>query len=336
MNTECRSKRFSAFTLVELLVVIAIIGVLIALLLPAIQAAREAARRTQCMNNLKQFGLAMHNYQSARKVYPPNVVMSAGAGQWSAHAKLLPYLEGNSTYKDIDFSLNYSAQVTAQGQYVKSTRIPILFCPSEANDKPKLDATGAVSNYYINYAANVGVWFTYDSVSGKGGDGAFYPNSRLRPANFTDGLSQTLCMAEVKAFTTGYKNAAVASPTMPATPDAVCSLGGTLTTEYTHTEWTDGKMKETGFTALFPPNTAFSCAAGGISYDVDWVNQNETATPTATTPATYAVVTSRSYHRGLMNAVLMDGSVRNIADGIDQRTWQALATRAGGEVSGNW
>ena len=88
-------------------------------------------------------------------------------------------------------------------------------------------------------------------------------------------------------------------------------------------------MKETGFTAAFPPNTAANCIQGGISYDVDWVNQGESAT--VTSPPTYSIVTSRSFHGGLVNVSLMDGSVRSVSDGIDVATWRALATRAGGD-----
>ncbi len=318
------------FTLVELLVVIAIIGGLVALLLPAVQAAREAGRRTQCLNHLKQLGLATHNYQNAQKVYPPSVMLGQNLGAWSMQARLLPYLEEGSLYKNIDFSLGYSAQVTPEGKAVKTTKINGLLCPSDANDRPKLNSLGEIDNWPISYAANVGVWLVWDPATGRGGEGAFFPNSKLKPSNFTDGLSKTLCVAEVKAFTPGFQNAGQMNPTMPADATAVCGLGGTFKVEYSHQEWTDGKMKETGFTAAFPPNTQVSCPQGGIPYDVDWVNQGESAT--ATSPPTYSVVTSRSYHAGLVNVCLMDGSARSIGDGIDITTWRALATRAGGET----
>ena len=182
-----------AFTLVELLVVIAIIATLIAILLPAVQAAREAARRSSCENNLKQWGLAIHNYQSSIGYFPPSVMLTADptkpVGPWSVFAKLLPFTENGTLYKDIDFSVSYSAQATVGGQNVKTTRIPLLFCPSEANDKPKVSSsTGLPDNWYVNYAANVGVWLEWNPAKAQGGDGAFYPNSRLRPASFSDGL----------------------------------------------------------------------------------------------------------------------------------------------------
>jgi prepilin-type N-terminal cleavage/methylation domain-containing protein/prepilin-type processing-associated H-X9-DG protein len=327
-----RNKAISAkgFTLVELLVVIAIIAVLITMLLPAIQAGRAAARRTQCQNNLRQLALATHNYQVAKKVFPPSVIISTGNGAWSAHARVLPYLEEYQLYKAIDFSLGYNAQTTDAGKAVKTRKITELMCPDEVNVKPKLSSAGVIDNWPINYAVNVGVWLVWNPATGKGGEGAFYPESRLGPKHFTDGLSKTVCMSEVKAFNPGFQNAGLANPTMPSSTSAVCGIGGTFKAEFSHQEWTDGKMKETGFTATFTPNTQVSCVQGGTQYDVDWVNQGESIATTS--PPTYSAVTSRSYHNGLVNASFMDGSVHRIRDTIDQAAWQAMATRAGGET----
>src|SRR5262249_51365782 len=283
--------RLRGFTLVELLVVIAIIGILIAVLLPAVQAAREAARRAQCKNNLKQFWLAVHNYENSREVYPPNVMVGANPGAWSAQARLLPYVEEYSLYKAIDFSLSYSAQITDAGKAVKSTFIPMLHCPSDINDRAKLNATtGDVDNWPISYATNVGVWLVWDPATSKGGDGAFYPNSKLRPAQFSDGLSKTIAFGEVKAFQPGLQNAKKMTVTPPTTPGDVCGLGGTFKAEYAHTEWTEGRMKESGFTAFFTPNVQAQCDQSGTKYDSDWVNSGESAT--VTDPPTYAVVTA--------------------------------------------
>ncbi|HZZ26606.1 MAG TPA: DUF1559 domain-containing protein [Pirellulales bacterium] len=335
MNRQITARKHSytsGFTLVELLVVIAIIGVLIAVLLPAVQAAREAARRTQCKNNLKQFGLANQNYLSAKKVFPPSVRLGPNLGAWSVQARLLPFLEDYSLYQGIDFSLSYSAQTTAAGQAVKSTYIPVLHCPSEQNISPKLAADGSIDNWAPNYAVNIGTWFVWDAASGTGGNGAFYPNSKLTTASFSDGLSKTMCMAEVKAFNPFMSGAALTNPAMPTDPTAICGLGGTFkTTSFAHQEWTDGRMKESGFTATFTPNTLVPCTQGGIAYDMDWINQSEVAPP-ATGAMSYSAVTSRSFHSGVVNVLLMDGSVHTIPDSIDLKTWQALATRAGGET----
>jgi prepilin-type N-terminal cleavage/methylation domain-containing protein/prepilin-type processing-associated H-X9-DG protein len=331
-------KSWSGFTLVELLVVIAIIGILIALLLPAVQSAREAARRTQCKNNLKQFGLANQNYLTAKKVFPPSVVLVSAAAQtqvgaWSAQARLLPFLEENALFQYIDFSLTYSKQLTTAGQAVKGTFIPILHCPSEQNQTAKLASDGTVDNWPLNYAVNIGTWFVWNVSTGAGGDGAFYPNSKLKPASFSDGMSKTMCMAEVKHFNPFMSGAALTNPAMPTNPASICGMGGTFkTTSFAHQEWTDGRMKETGFTATFTPNTLIPCTQGGVPYDMDWINQSELV-PDATGAVSYSAVTSRSYHNGLVNSLFMDGSVHTLTDSVDLKTWQALATRAGGEAA---
>ena len=193
------------FTLVELLVVIAIIGILIALLLPAVQAAREAARRMQCGNNLKQIGLALHNFENAHQKFPPSYV---GEG-WSLQARILPYLEE------------------------------------------------------VNLA------------------------------------------------------------------ESVCSLGGDFKSSSGHTEWIDGRTHQTGITTVFTPNTRVPCKVDGVEYDVDWTNQQEGKSDTV---RTYAVVTARSHHPGVVCGLLMDGSVQSFSDTIDLQTWRALSTRNGQET----
>jgi prepilin-type N-terminal cleavage/methylation domain-containing protein len=145
MSSFARPRR-AGFTLIELLVVIAIIAVLIALLLPAVQQAREAARRTQCKNNLKQLGIALHNYLSTHSVFPPSgcISMATTSQQpWSAQAFVLPYLEGNNIYANIDFSLGYHHPVNTSAYPPfgpAATRVPVLICPSDPNDRPRMSA----------------------------------------------------------------------------------------------------------------------------------------------------------------------------------------------------
>ncbi len=121
------------FTLVELLVVIAIIGVLVALLLPAVQAAREAARRSQCSNNLKQLGLALHNYASTFGCFPPPCTLRVGvpSDSWSLHALLLPYIEQGGLQSLINFTTTYQNQ-----PQVTQTSIGLLLCPTDPNNGP--------------------------------------------------------------------------------------------------------------------------------------------------------------------------------------------------------
>ncbi len=341
-----RTAQRTAFTLIELLVVIAIIGVLVALLLPAVQAAREAARRAQCTNNMKQLGLAMHNFQAARRVFPYSRYWSGVANDktndMSAQMRVLPYAEENilAEYFTTTSTLGED-QVMPNGMPIMSVRIPTYVCPSEANDMLKVTAsTGLPNGYLTDYCVNQGTWMVFDASGKTAPVGAFYTNSSLGPKNFSDGLSKTLMAAEVKAWTAGFSGG-TASPTPPTSTSAISSFGGTttatmaITTQTVHTEWADGKCKQTGFTTAFTPNTkvAATLSDGSIG-DVDYINQNEGAVvATSPTPYSYAAVTSRSYHPGVVNVVMMDGSVRSIASEIDLTTWQALSTRAGAEIT---
>lgn len=333
----------SAFTLIELLVVIAIIAVLVSLLLPAVQSAREAARRTQCKNNLKQIGLAMHNYMDSNNKLPPNGLFTYSAGAivqaspWSAMARILPFIEQENLFKTIDLTQSYSTQPG-----ISSRRVGTFLCPSEINDKGNgTDPTYGVKNWTINYATNLGSWAVWTSKATlpPNGDGAFSPNRCLCSRDFTDGMSNSLAMAEVKGYTirvVGSDNTATSSTvsTPPASPSALFSsqsLAAFDATKMTHIEWVDGKVHETGFTTTFGPNTAVTYTTGGVNYDVDFIAATE-----SNLGDTYAAVTARSYHAGSVNACLMDGSVRSISSNISLVTWRALGTRSGGEVLGEY
>jgi prepilin-type N-terminal cleavage/methylation domain-containing protein/prepilin-type processing-associated H-X9-DG protein len=336
-----RAYKSKAFTLIELLVVIAIIAVLIGLLLPAVQKVREAAARIRCANNLKQVGLAMHSYMDANNGLPPNgnylyngsTVTTTNA--WSGMARILPYIEQENLFRGIDFTTGYNTQPG-----ISSKRVATYVCPSEVNDKGfGTDPTYGNKHWVICYAGNQGTWavLTNKASGMRVGDGAFAPNSGFRPGDFTDGMSNTLGVAEVKPFTprvSGATNTAT-SPTLPppASPNDVGTgfgfPGGAAPfdpAKSTHVEWVDGKVHETGFTTTFPPNTVVSYSGA----DVDFVSATE-----SNTGDTYAAVTSRSYHPGGVNVVLMDGSVRFVRNSVSVTTWRALGTRAGGEVVGN-
>jgi prepilin-type N-terminal cleavage/methylation domain-containing protein len=337
MPHEPRPRVRDGFTLVELLVVIAIIGVLVGLLLPAVQSAREAARRMSCQNNLKQLGLALANNESAVGTYPPSLAWSGTSTSdasanavWSAQARLLPFVEELAIGSEIrrQLAVPYDAATLADGRLIGGLVMPILLCPSEPETSPRVDARGPF-HAPLNYGVNLGTWMVFNPSTMKGGDGAFFPNSRLTAGSFADGMSKTIALAEVKASMPYYRNAGIAAPAVPTDPPAICSLGGDFKTNTGHTEWVDGRGHQTGFTAAFPPNTKVPCTQAGTVYDVDWTNQQEAKSLAAPTSA---AVTSRSHHPGLVNYVLMDGSVQTAADGIDPFVWRAMATRAGGEV----
>lgn len=338
------------FTLIELLVVMVIIGILIAILIPGVQATREAARNASSKNNLHQIAVAMNNHESAKGYFPPSwqsvepVAGTPNIDGWSIHALLLPYLEQQVVQSKIDFNISYNLVpdvITADGETTRlsSLRVPVYISPAEPRDEVRLNSSGAPQHYPFNYAVNLGRWFIFDPVSGIGGEGAAYPDSKLTAGKFRDGMTQTLCFAEVKAWQPYYRNAALTDPAMPLFPADVCALGtgsgGQFQTSSGHTEWVDGRAHQAGFTTVFRPNTKVLCTQSGIEYDVDWTNWQEGKDLNAATPATtktYAAVTARGYFEGMVNVSFMDGSVRAIDDSIDIGVWQALSTRAGEEL----
>jgi prepilin-type N-terminal cleavage/methylation domain-containing protein/prepilin-type processing-associated H-X9-DG protein len=327
---HCRT----AFTLIELLVVIAIIAILIGLLLPAVQRVREAAARTRCANNLKQIGLAIHNFESTNGYLPPSgsgytaVSTAYFSGEsFSVFARILPYIEQSNLYQLVDLNRSALNQPAVTGQ-----RIAVFLCPSDPNDKPR---PGSPPAYPCTYGANWGDWFAQNYRTGQFGNGAFppvsYPSQRgLRLAEITDGTASTVGFAEVSAGGAYLVSpSAPASMPPPSSPSDLLALGGTFANGGAHTSWADSLAVQTGMTFAFPPNTAipYLNAADGVTYDVDW---------TGGTQVYYAAFNARSYHSNGVNALFMDGSVRFITNAIPQATWRALGTRNGGEVVGDF
>jgi prepilin-type N-terminal cleavage/methylation domain-containing protein/prepilin-type processing-associated H-X9-DG protein len=229
--------RRRGFTLIELLVVIAIISVLIALLLPGVQAAREAARRIQCTNNLKQLGLGLHNYESIAGTFPLMVAMSGTGntvtwwGGWGVSPRILPFMEQGATFNSINFSLAYN---TPQNTTVAMLSVASLLCPSDQNTQvrnPGLPTQSGVTSYAWSY----GDWYIWGAFGSQQGRNAFTPNTSRRIAEFTDGLSNTVVGSEVKAsfpllkctgFTTAWPpNKVTLSPLSTGMTDV--DLGGT-------------------------------------------------------------------------------------------------------------
>ncbi len=322
-------RRRRGFTLIELLVVIAIIAILIALLLPAVQQAREAARRSSCKNNLKQIGLALHNYLDTFGSFPPSGCFPRGAtaDSFSVQARLLPQLDQANLEDLIDFNIGYGSQPD-----VTKFRVPVYLCPSDVNDRARPD--GSLTHYPVSYGFNNGSWMVFNPNSGEGGDGAVAPNGSLDDASFTDGMSNTLAASEVKAFTPYLRDGGTPGSTaVPNDPAAVAGFGGSFKTESGHTEWVDSRVHQTGFTTVFGPNTIVPYTDGGQTYDIDYTSNREGKT---VDQITYAAVTSRSYHAGSVNSLLMDGSVRTIGENIDLGTWRKLGSRNDGQVVGEF
>ena len=307
-NMNHRSKK-NAFTLVELLVVIAVIGILIGLLLPAVQSAREAARRMSCQNNMKNIGLALHNYESAFKVFPSGYLHKFGPRGTSLEpanhmglawgAAMLPQLEQKGLYSDIDFSRPVWDDRNRQP---RETSLPVFLCPSDTYSSNwyviRDDSTNPAERYACaSYAANWGPSTPTVNLDDtpEQSRGVFYRNSRTKVRDILDGLSNTLAFGErhngpisLNATTAGghaeFENAWFA---------AVREI----------TEYSDDHGHMVLFETQFRPNQA-----GGDDKGLS------------------------APHVGLCQFTLCDGSVRAITENIDAAVYDALATRFGREV----
>ncbi len=218
-----RPKHRTAFTLIELLVVIAIIAILIALLVPAVQKVREAAARLQCTNNLKQIGLALHNYHDRYKVFPPGYFSKVNAGVetgpgWGWAAYLLDDLEQTPLKNQIKFNLNLQDPANAAAR-VRS--LPVFRCPSDMPNE--IFNFESIDLAHGNYVANFGSFEPEDNVGA--GNGVFFRNSRIRIADIIDGMSNTFMVGERHS---GISHATWAGVYPAADEGAVLVLGAAI------------------------------------------------------------------------------------------------------------
>jgi prepilin-type N-terminal cleavage/methylation domain-containing protein/prepilin-type processing-associated H-X9-DG protein len=348
----------SGFTLIELLVVIAIIAVLIALLLPAVQSAREAARRIQCTNNLKQFGIALHNYHDALLCLPfgkggdyMSVIPSAPIyARWSTHSQLLGFLEQKPLYDAINFSLPPETpdaggmgmgmgMMTAyqdpnrENATVCRIAVSVFLCPS--------DPAGTVGNWpgANNYVGNEGNWLCdaceqYPPMTGSGGlpRGPFYNRSCIRMASLTDGLSNTAFMSEKMRGIGSYdplRDLFIIGDAMSiddtyqqcSTLNPSNGMAAVISSQM-GAAWCVGDMSCTTYNHVGGPNN-FSCASMGgmmMGGPMAMVNMSVQIPPS-------------SQHPGGVNLLMGDGSVRFLKSTVALSIWRALGTRNGGEVT---
>ena len=336
--------RSRGFTLIELLVVIAIIAVLIALLLPAVQQAREAARRTQCKNNLKQIGLALHNYHDTFTVFPfgkgPSYPGAAPYARWSQNALILPYIDQAPLYTSINFSappetpgmggvINFMpAYVSPTGTNSAACRtvISMFFCPSDGS------ASGDWAGQN-NYAANQGGWLcdrsdqpgsATDSSPGEVQSGVFYYLSQCRMRDMTDGTSTTCFFSEKirGRGTPDPKSDLFVIPhqvTRDATYQACQAINPATATPLTSKwgySWVMGENCCTLYHHVAVPNSK-SCAGTGFP-------------GTMTNMAMQ--VSANSRHTGGVHSLTGDGAVHFVSENVDLNVWRALGTRAGSET----
>jgi prepilin-type N-terminal cleavage/methylation domain-containing protein len=331
-----------AFTLVELLVVIAIIGILVGLLLPAIQAARESARRMSCSNNLKQLGLAIHAYHDSLRELPSlaRVKKQPDGTLWTSymgpHAQILPYVEQSNITKSMNTNAGYG---DVGNKYAVGQTIGLFLCPSERKPQPINHASfGLVGG--VNYGFCSGDWFVWN---GAGIDtpqtrSAFGVNLKRKWSEFRDGQSHTLLMSEVKNYQVTIRDCGPLSqinnsnniPSPDADPLAVCPEyqgGGGTVFRNAHTQWVEMSVHHNGFTTAWPPNKKTPGGPNASEPDVDIISMRERLGG-----PTFAAITSRSFHPGGVQSLFGDGAVRFIESAIDGSVWRALGTVAGGET----
>jgi prepilin-type N-terminal cleavage/methylation domain-containing protein/prepilin-type processing-associated H-X9-DG protein len=335
MNPPRAPRRRPGFTLIELLVVIAIIAVLIALLLPAVQSAREAARRMQCVNNLKQIGIALHNYHDVKGAFPTGYYTW---NTWGPLVMLLPHLEQQNLFNALNFYQGFTANSAASrnpggaNTTVAFTQLNTILCPSDID---RLTTREAHLNYVFCMGSDA-----YGNNASSPFNGVFVPPSarNTKIADIIDGTSNTAAASErvkgignypegeydpMKPTTSFVGNMSATMAAKGTTPQQAYQICIATSPTPTNTVtggavdplngfWLDSEPSQEMYNHVMPPNT-WNCSTDGTNYHG-------------------AAESASSRHSGVVNLLLMDGSVRAIKNSISMPTWWALGTKSMGEV----
>ena len=341
-----RPARSRGFTLIELLVVIAIIAILIALLLPAVQQAREAARRTQCKNNLHQLGLALHNYHDVYNQFPLTVFnFNAGSDPytWDASSRgsylirLLPYIEQGNLFSALNFSTvgpawnlpNFEAQVDANGKLYRHYVIPAFICPSD--NQPVLDGHSTKSNYAMSMGAQQmdgggnpwGTCTNYMFPGGYFGTGGAGHGNTDSPALTSGVLSRQGWAAGFRDMTDGTSNTIAMGEILPQCGD------------HSRNGWFHFNSMWIATTA--PVNFPIACVRDNKVNGVKWDDPASAGVTACNHWQNWQTSQGfKSKHTGGAQFVLCDGSARFISENIDYATYQRLGDRRDGEVVGEF
>jgi prepilin-type N-terminal cleavage/methylation domain-containing protein/prepilin-type processing-associated H-X9-DG protein len=332
-----RRARARGFTLIEVLVVISIIGLLISLTLPAVQAAREAARRAQCQNNLKQIGVALHGYHAANRTFPINWASylysphgeprGTIARPFSALTRLLQYLDLSAIADSINFDVQNRSVSDGSGfsfpenRTVYQTRVPVFLCPTDDSTNPTSHGSNFRGNYGIGPEPHT-TSETFDS-----GNGFYTWPAVIGAQSFRDGLSHTVAYSE--------------------------RLRGSGNTSGVYPDRDFGEITVLPYCLLRGADYALSCCQvasveafpayrmGGFTWFLGdfectaycHAQQPNGRIPDAITANLWSgIVTARSHHTSGVNGLMADGSVRFVASSISRAVWRALGTRNGGEI----